>query len=394
MATWQKTHTGEKTSNKLNIMRTMLRCSLALIVISTGIAAVAGDLKITIPKRTKPTPVQQLNREGVKAVEKHQLEKAAQLFYRAYLIDPDDPFTLNNLGYISELQGNIQRAVKCYELAATQKTETVIADSTSPNLDGRPLSAATNFTQDTKLRVNRGNLEAMSLLEEGRIPEAEGVLLHTLALDKQNPFTLNNLGYTMEAEGNPEAALRYYNQAADLHSSQSIVAAADPRWRGKAISEVAADNARALAKSMEQGQTPQVKAARLNAEGVFALNHNDPQQARNDFYQAYKLDPYSSFSLNNMGYVAEMNGDQETADDFYDAAQRAPGAVQPAAVTSHVEMKGQPLAKIAAINDQYTEITLQTEQEAKRRQGGPIQLKRRDGTLVPEPQTPAQPNPQ
>ena len=77
----------------------------------------AGGLRITIPKRSEATPVQKLNREGVKEIQNHRLARAERLFYRAYLIDPDDPFTLNNLGYISELQGKIDRAQRYYQLA-------------------------------------------------------------------------------------------------------------------------------------------------------------------------------------------------------------------------------------------------------------------------------------
>ena len=71
---------------------------LCLAAALFSLPAMAGDLRIPIPTRSKPTPVQQLNREGVKAVEKRQYDKAKKLFYRAYLLDPDDPFTLNNLG--------------------------------------------------------------------------------------------------------------------------------------------------------------------------------------------------------------------------------------------------------------------------------------------------------
>src|SRR3954467_6162428 len=84
--------------------------------------AQAGDLKIMIPQRSKLTPVQRLNREGVEAVKKHKYSKAEQLFYKAYLFDPDDAFTLNNLGYISELQGQVDRAARYYELAAEQSS--------------------------------------------------------------------------------------------------------------------------------------------------------------------------------------------------------------------------------------------------------------------------------
>ena len=90
----------------------------AVLAITTG--AHAADLRIKIPKRSKPTPVQKLNQDGVKAVQKHDYEKAKRLFYKAYLVDPNDPFTLNNLGYIAELEGEIERAQRYYALAAEQ----------------------------------------------------------------------------------------------------------------------------------------------------------------------------------------------------------------------------------------------------------------------------------
>src|SRR5215831_8759182 len=83
----------------------------------------AGDWKINIPRRSKLTPVQRLNREGVEAVRKHNYKKAEQVFYKAYLFDPDDAFTLNNLGYIAELQGQIDRAQQFYAYAAEQSSD-------------------------------------------------------------------------------------------------------------------------------------------------------------------------------------------------------------------------------------------------------------------------------
>src|SRR5579859_6652119 len=108
------------------------RLSLLAIIAIMSIAAAlprparAGDLKINIPKRSKLTPVQRLNREGVEAVRKHNYKKAEKLFYKAYLFDPDDPFTLNNLGYISELQGQLDRAQRFYALAAEQSSEAIV----------------------------------------------------------------------------------------------------------------------------------------------------------------------------------------------------------------------------------------------------------------------------
>src|SRR5487761_2369281 len=74
--------------------------AIAVTAVSGSHAAWAGGpLRITIPRHSVLTPVQRLNREGVDAVNKRQYERAAVLFYKAYLYDPVDPFTLNNLGY-------------------------------------------------------------------------------------------------------------------------------------------------------------------------------------------------------------------------------------------------------------------------------------------------------
>src|SRR5205814_6772997 len=99
-------------STSRGVMRNGLRSPMVVTITALALLRPlhAQDLRITIPKRTQATPVQKLNRDGVKEIQKHHLAKAERLFYKAYLIDPDDPFTLNNLGYISELQGKIERA--------------------------------------------------------------------------------------------------------------------------------------------------------------------------------------------------------------------------------------------------------------------------------------------
>ncbi|MGH9514698.1 MAG: tetratricopeptide repeat protein [Terriglobales bacterium] len=347
----------------------------------------AAGLRITIPKHSQATPVQKLNREGVREVEHHHLDRAERIFYRAYLIDPDDPFTLNNLGYISELQGKIDRAQRYYQLAAKENnSETVIAMSSARNLEGKKLSDITESYGNLELRVNRGNLEAMSLLERGRSQEAEDILRSTLKLDPRNPFTLNNLGYTMETEGDLDSALRFYNDASITHSSEPIVVSLDPKWRGKPISDVAFKNEQAVRARLQSQQSAQDKAARLQVQGVSALNHNQDEKAYQDFREAYKLDPNSAFSLNNMGYVSDAFGDKETANEFYSAAQRGEEAGAPVSVASHHEMVGVAVGQVAGTNSQASEADLQAEAEAKRRNHAPIVLRRRDNTPVSMPQ--------
>ena len=364
---------------------------LSAVLAISFVPAWAGDLRITLPKRTHETPVQNLNREGVSAIEKHQFRKAEKLFYKAYLIDPDDPFTLNNLGYISEIQGRIERAQRYYGLASRQNTETTVDKASVEAMKGHPLTEVTGAYASRDLRVNRGNVEAMSLLTRGRVQEGEEILQRTLAMDPKNPFTLNNLGYAMEGQGNLDSAFRYYTQAADLHSSEKVVVAIDPRWRGKAISDVAANNVRALRRRIDTEQTDAARVARLNLQGVSALNHNDPEQARKFFEDAYRIDPKNAFALNNMGYLAEVDGDQETADEFYTEARAADGSNTRVAIASRRAVVGQPLARVAESNGEGAQSNLEAKQAAKQRETAPIQLKTRDNKPVPEPASPPEP---
>ncbi len=110
----------------------LLGCALVLPV-------AAKDVRISLPKKSKPTPVQKLNQEGVKELEKHDYKKAKQLFYKAYLIDPDDPFTLNNLGYVAELDGQADRAQRYYALAAAHASDALVYKSTEKDAVGKPV---------------------------------------------------------------------------------------------------------------------------------------------------------------------------------------------------------------------------------------------------------------
>ena len=127
------------------------------------------------------------------------------------------------------------------------------------------------------------------------------------------------------------------------------------------------------------------RVARLNLQGVSALNRNDRPSARKFFEQAYRLDPQNAFALNNMGYLAELDGDQETADDFYTQAKQAGGANQRVSLANRREMQGLPLAQVAASNDEGAESNLEAQRQARIREGGPIQLKTRDNQPVIEP---------
>ena len=373
----------------------MLCTGLRLLGLSALIACLglpqswARDLKITIPKHSEMTPVQRLNREGVDAVQKHQYEKAEALFLKAYLYDPADPFTLNNLGYISELQGKLDRALRFYQLASQQGSEASIDRSNAKQLEGKPLEDALNGVKDGPMRVNHINVQAIGLLSENRNSEAGQLLQKALAMDSRNPFTLNNLGVAEESAGNYDDALKYFDEAAELRSSEPVVVTLDRSWRGKPISEMAAESARRLKAQLKNADSAEAQAALLNVRGVSATNRNDWQSARRDFLKAYSLDPSSAFSLNNLGYVSERDGDLETAQFFYTKAQQAGDANARVGLATTSAAEGEHLDVIAADSDQKVGGELDRYKQARHAEPGNVELERRDGTPVDNTTPPA-----
>ena len=358
------------------MIRTLKLIALAatVVICSSSFAWAKEGKVINIPMRSKLTPVQRLNREGVEAVKKRDYEKAERLFYKAYLFDPADPFTLNNLGYISELQGQLDRAHKFYDLAAEQGSDANIDLSSAKELKGKPMKSALVDLNDASMRVNRMNLNAMRLLSQDRGFEAIGMLKQTLALDPRNPFTLNNLGVASEAVGDPEGALKYYAAAASSGSKEPAVVTLDRTWRGRPVSSMAEASAKRVQRILDRTEPGNSQAVTLTLRGVYAANQNDWATARQDFLRAYTLDPNSAFTLNNRGYVAEHDGDLETAQYFYEKARRAGDAGARVGLATRVDAQGQPLGVVADSSNQKVDSALEAYSRQRRNQRGPIEL--------------------
>ena len=69
------------------------------------------------------------------------------------------------------------------------------------------------------------------------------------------------MGFVMESEGDLQSALKYYSAAASLHSSDVVLVSPNQKWRGKPISEVASDNARAVSRTIAKGEDLQAQIA-------------------------------------------------------------------------------------------------------------------------------------
>jgi hypothetical protein len=108
------------------------------------------------------------------------------------------------------------------------------------------------------------------------------------------------------------------------------------------------------------------------------MNRNDRKTARADFLEAYKLDPNNSFTINNMGYLAELDGDKETAQSYYDQAQDALRSHAKIAVATRAEAEGREMRYVAEESSSMMESTMQARGEAKRSTGTPPTLKTRE----------------
>jgi Flp pilus assembly protein TadD len=346
-------------------------------------------ISITIPKRSKLTPVQRLNREGVEALQKHKYQKAEQLFYKAYLYDPADAFTLNNLGYISELQGDIDRAERFYQLAAGQSSEAVVDLASARQARGKPMKDAVAAT-NSPLEINHANVEAVRLLSQGRSAEADLLLQQALEKDPHNVFTLNNMGVAKEMEGEEEQALKYYDEASGAESGAAAVVTTNPAWRGRPVNQMAQQNAKGLRDYLIREKDLPEQVAELNLRGVSAVNRNDLRTADADFRKAYALDPNNAFTLNNIGYVAELEGDRETAEFYYGHARQSTGAAATVGVATRKTAEGRKLFAVAADSNSRVQDEVAQERQSLR-QGGPVVLRRRDNSIVQESIQPAQP---
>lgn len=348
---------------------------------------------IKIPRRSELTPVQRLNRQGVEAIKKHDYRGAESLFYKAYLYDPGDPFTLNNLGYISELEGDLDRAEKFYRLAAEQSSNASIDVSNAKHLEGKPMRDALINLQDTQMKVNHSNIQAIRLLSANRGFEALALLKQNLQLDPQNPFTLNNLGVASEATGDFDGALRYYREAAARNSQEPAAVTLDQTWRGHSVTDMAEASARRLERRLRNSGPNQERAMMLTIRGVLAANENEWTAAREDFLRAYSLDPTNAFTMNNRGWVAERDGDLETAQFFYGKARSADNAGMPVGFATRLTAEGQSLGVVASESNNKVDDALEIYSEQRKRQPATIELTPRGGSATaPSPQSPTQPH--
>jgi tetratricopeptide (TPR) repeat protein len=185
--------------------------------------------------------------------------------------------------------------------------------------------------------------------------------------------------------------LSYYGQASGQNSSEPVVVTMSQAWRGQPVSKMAAESEKRLRRRLQNMDPAEANSVKFTMRGVVAVNQNDWAAARQDFLKAYSLNPQSAFSLNNRGYVAERDGDLETAQFFYEKARRAENSAARVGLATQRFAEGQELLTVASDSNQKVDSALEEYSRQRRRETGPIELTPRGGA-EPSPEKQPAPN--
>jgi Flp pilus assembly protein TadD len=91
-------------------------------------------------EQTDEVKLAELNLRGVSAANRNDLEAADQDFRNAYALDPNNAFALNNIGYLSEIQGDPETAQFFYDKAkVTYGANTQVGLATRRSAEGMRL---------------------------------------------------------------------------------------------------------------------------------------------------------------------------------------------------------------------------------------------------------------
>ena len=163
---------------------------------------------------------------------------------------------------------------------------------------------------------------------------------------------MNNLAVADEGLGDFDNALKYYDQVADLHSSEHMVVTAESRLAGK-IHQRHGGGQRQTPEEPDAARRRRRNSRLPNTTCAASTRKTKTNGRRrdSDFLRAYALAPSSAFSLNNRGYVAEMDGDLESAQFFYEKAWKANDAQARVGLATNRFADGQRLITVATDSD-------------------------------------------
>lgn len=204
--------------------------------------------------RGTPMHNDRINLEAVRLLSKHQGVEAAGILQQALASNPNDPFTLNNLGVANEAMGEYQNALRYYDAAAATRSQQAVALSQESSWQGKSVSeiahANARRLEDQLHGASSHELESFELSMRGVLAENENdwrtarqYFMKAYTLDPANAFTLNNRGYVAEKDGDLESAQFFYQKAWQADGANLRVGVATKRTEeGQPLSQVATDS--------------------------------------------------------------------------------------------------------------------------------------------------------
>jgi tetratricopeptide (TPR) repeat protein len=158
------------------------------------------------------------------------------------------------MGVAREMEGESQAALKYYDEASALNSDAAAVVTLDHAWRGKPVSslAAQNARSlRNRLAGENGpgvkvadlNVSGVSAINRNDLKAADEDFRKAYALDPNNAFAINNIGYLSEIEGDRETAEFFYEKAQTVNGANQAVGLATRRSaEGVRLSQVAADS--------------------------------------------------------------------------------------------------------------------------------------------------------
>jgi hypothetical protein len=98
------------------------------------------------------TPSQEQLADSIQAYREGNVQKFIQMTKKAYETDPNDPYVINNMGVVNELEGNRTAALAKYKEAAQKAGDRMIRYSQSDKDQGKLLRVVAQENYDNLMK--------------------------------------------------------------------------------------------------------------------------------------------------------------------------------------------------------------------------------------------------
>ena len=199
-----------------------------------------------------PLEINHQNVEAVRLLSQGRATEADLMLQTVLKQSPQSVFTLNNMGVAKEMEGESAEALKYYDTAAAIQSDLAAVVTLDRSWRGKPITeiASQNARNlRTRLqaektpeeRVAELNVRGVSDVNRNDLKAAEDAFRSAYAVDPNNVFAINNIGYLSEIEGDRETAQFFYDKAQAM-GGVTVGLATRRSAEGMRLSQVAADS--------------------------------------------------------------------------------------------------------------------------------------------------------